>query len=413
MLPALIRRHPHHEWILHLAFSNGLAPPDNRVVQEHRSDHQQDQNHIDQPHPSHYNRADVPRMNAILKVHAGQRKLLRHALVTLAAGRVQMRLVDRRSRIARRQNIVHAMAARAIRSHHRTALGSQPVVAVKVAVHSVSRHAKLLRKPHAFVAARAGIARKILLRDWRVGIHWRFDGVNPVAVRAHRSQLIATRNRLPVNALIECVFNLRVALAAGGRNACLVDRRFGIARGQNLVRPMAIRAHRGLLRAVLHGPPMHALLVGEERLVALPIRLHQKLLPVASAACRWDVAVIHRRFWVIGCQNLVRPAVAILAVGRLRVPWRSPAWRAGCESTPPARPHGTEHRPPSSAASRAPGCSHPCGSPRTQTSSREWSASASFHPPRAYRLAVHVLGQRTVGVAPQAVLIFELMLGPR
>ena len=132
MLPALIRRHPHHKRILNLPPLCRLLPPDNEVVQEHRPNHNQDQCNVNQPHPLHRQRANVVRLHAIL-MYLCLRKLLGYALVALAAGRVEIGLANRRMRIARRENIVHAMAARAIRRHHRPALRSQPMIAVKVA----------------------------------------------------------------------------------------------------------------------------------------------------------------------------------------------------------------------------------------------------------------------------------------
>ena len=59
---------------------------------------------------------------------------------------------------------------------------------------------------------------------------------------------------------------------------------------------------------------MHALLVRDKGLAALPGRLHQKLLPVAPAAGGGDVVMIDRRFCIVGGQNLVRASVAVLAV---------------------------------------------------------------------------------------------------
>ena len=128
---------------------------------------------------------------------------------------------------------------------------------------------------------------------------------------------IAARDRLPVNARIERVRNVRVALAAGSRHVESVNRRLRIVGRQNLVRAVAVGAHRGLLRSVLHRAPVHALLVGNKRLRALAVRLHQELLPVAPSAGGGNIGVIHRRLGVVAGQHLVRAAVAVLA-GRRR-----------------------------------------------------------------------------------------------
>ena len=109
-----------------------------------------------------------------------------------------------------------------------------------------------------------------------------------------------------------------MALAAGLGDIELVDRRLLIVGRKNLMRAVAICADRSLLRSLLDGESMHALLIGDERLVALPARFHQKLLSMAPTARRRDIVVAHRRFGVIGSQNLVRASVAILAICRLR-----------------------------------------------------------------------------------------------
>jgi len=141
----------------------------------------------------------------------------------------------------------------------------------------------------------------------------RLDRVNPVAIRAHRGQSVATRQRLPVNALHKGAVDVRMALAAGGRNRELVDRRLGVVRSQYLVRAVAIRAHCGLLRSLLCRPPMHAFLVRVEGLRAFAVRLHQKLLTMATAAGVRDVVVIHRRLGIARGHDLVNPAVTIFA----------------------------------------------------------------------------------------------------
>src|ERR1039458_1018516 len=142
----------------------------------------------------------------------------------------------------------------------------------------------------------------------------RFDRMNPVAVRAYRRQPVTPADSLPVNTLHESLFDSAMALAAGDGNVELVNRRLCIVGRKNLVRTVAIRAYRGLLRSLLDGQSMHALLVRHKGLTALPVRFHQKLLPVAPAAGGWNVVMIHRRFDVTCSQNLVRASVAVLAV---------------------------------------------------------------------------------------------------
>ena len=116
-----------------------------------------------------------------------------------------------------------------------------------------------------------------------------------------------------MNALHERVVHVRVAFAAGRRNIEFVDRRLGVIRRQNLVRPMTICAHSGFLRTHLRRPTVNALLVADERLRAFPARLHQEFLPVAPPARVWNVLVIHRRLRISARHHLMRAAMAILA----------------------------------------------------------------------------------------------------
>src|SRR5580704_17750156 len=72
---------------------------------------------------------------------------------------------------------------------------------------------------------------------------------------------------------------------------------------------MAIGAHRRLLRASGHGPPMHALQVRRERLGALAAGFHHVFLTVTLAARGGDVGVIHARFRIARRQQFVGAAV--------------------------------------------------------------------------------------------------------
>ena len=226
MLPALVHGHAHHHGGMRAAPRGQLAAPDDQVVQEHGADHEHDQRDIDQAAPSaptteSMSLACVPSA----EVHARQRELLRHAFVALAAGGAQVGAVDGGVRIARGQNVVDAVATRAVGGHHRSALRGQPVIAVHVSRDAVAGQPELLRQAHALVAARAGILRQVLFGNRRIGILDVLDGVDPVAIGAHRRQPVAARNSLPVDAGHERLRDLRVALAAGGRHVELVDRR--------------------------------------------------------------------------------------------------------------------------------------------------------------------------------------------
>ena len=137
----------------------------------------------------------------------------------------RLAFIDGGARIARRQNVMHAVATGAVGHHHRTALRGQSVITVQVTRHAVSRHAELLREPHALVAARAGVSGEFCSETDELGsmcalmewIPWQ-------SVQTGASPL--PRHSLPVNALHELsAATARMALAAGRRNIELVNRR--------------------------------------------------------------------------------------------------------------------------------------------------------------------------------------------
>ena len=84
---------------------------------------------------------------------------------------------------------------------------------------------------------------------------------------------------------------------------------------KNLVRPVTVGAYRGLFHALGDGAAVHALLVGEIRLGAVPAGLHHELLAVAGAASGGNVGMVDPRLGVAGRQQLVRAAVAVHAGG--------------------------------------------------------------------------------------------------
>ena len=102
-----------------------------------------------------------------------------------------------------------------------------------------------------------------------------------------------------------------MAFSAGRGHVELVDRRRGIVRRKNLVRPMAIRADGRTLRTSLHRFAMHAVLIGCEHLGADAATIHHELLSVAAAAGRGNIGVIHRRLGIARRQNIVGIPVAI------------------------------------------------------------------------------------------------------
>ena len=85
--------------------------------------------------------------------------------------------------------------------------------------------------------------------------------MDPVAVGTDRRKVVAPSDRLAVNADVERVLNVGVALAARRRHAGFVDGRLRIAGGKDCMRPVAIGAHRSLQRTAFDGAPMHTLLI--------------------------------------------------------------------------------------------------------------------------------------------------------
>lgn len=190
------------------------------------------------------------------------------------------------------------------------------MVTVKVAGDAVAGYAELLRETHALMTARASIARKILLRVWRVGVSVRLDGVDAVAISADRRLSVAVRDGLSVNAGIEGICDFRVALAACGRHIELVNGRRGLVGGENLVIAVAIGTDGGLLRSVGDGASVHARLIRDERLSADAVLFHEEFLPVAPAAGGGNVGVVDRRIRMAGRENAVLRSVAVNTCGR-------------------------------------------------------------------------------------------------
>src|SRR5579862_1451225 len=209
---------------------------------------------------------------------SGGRELFRHARVALAAGTGQVGMIDGRSRVARRKNVVDAMAAGAVRYDLRSSARCQAMIAGQVCGLAPAGNAELLRESHAFMAARARGLRQVLRRNRRTGIEVRLDRVNSVTIGAYRRLPVALRNGLSVDALLEVLRDRVVAFPAGQRHVELEDRGLGVLRVENLVRAVAIGADRGLLGTVRNGVSMHTLLVGRDHLRALPAIFHYKFL---------------------------------------------------------------------------------------------------------------------------------------
>jgi len=89
---------------------------------------------------------------------------------------------------------------------------------------------------------------------------------------------------------------------------------------KDLVRSVAIGTHRGLLRPLPDGQPCTLCWYDTNGWPLCPFDSIRNFCPLAAAARIGNILVIHRRLGVVSRQNLVRAAVAVLAVGRGPVP---------------------------------------------------------------------------------------------
>ena len=77
-------------------------------------------------------------------MNARKGELLCHSLVALAAGGIEVGVIDGRAGIARRQNVMHAVATGAVGRNHRAAFRGQSVIAIHVGGDAVARDAEFL-----------------------------------------------------------------------------------------------------------------------------------------------------------------------------------------------------------------------------------------------------------------------------
>jgi len=80
------------------------------------------------------------------------------------------------------------------------------------------------------------------------------------------------------------------------------------------VRAVAIGTDGGFHRAVFNGTAVNAVLVGDKGLGADAVRLHQKLLPVASAAGDRDMRMVDGRIGMTASENVVGITMTVLAI---------------------------------------------------------------------------------------------------
>lgn len=156
----------------------------------------------------------------------------------------------------------------------------------------------------------------------------RFDRVNPVAVGADWCHPISLGDALSVDAPLELLGDILMALAAGRRHVELENRRLGIFRIENFMRAVTIGADRRFLGSGSDGVPMNAFLIRRDHLRALAAIFHHKFLAVAGAAGRWNIGVMHARLGIARREQFMWAAVAIDAGGSVHASSDGPGMKA-------------------------------------------------------------------------------------
>jgi hypothetical protein len=164
VLYALIVAHPGDRAIPTLAAQDRFTTPDNKIVQQHAADHHSDHAEVELANPAYGDSAYVSGERCIY-MHFTYDEFIANPRMTLSAGLDQICLVDSRTRITRRQDVMHAMATGAVSDDLRAQLGSQAVIALQVSRRARAGNSQFLRQTHALMASRAGGARQILRRD--------------------------------------------------------------------------------------------------------------------------------------------------------------------------------------------------------------------------------------------------------
>jgi hypothetical protein len=131
-----------------------FADPIAAVVQQHQPDGHRNQQQVELAHESQRRRF----AGAVRHVYLADGETLAGAGVALAAGLGQVLRVDGGIRVGRGQDIVDAVAARAVGHGLHAFLGGQPVVGSVEAHQAVRRHAELAAQPDVAVAAAARLA---------------------------------------------------------------------------------------------------------------------------------------------------------------------------------------------------------------------------------------------------------------
>ncbi len=137
---------------------------------------------------------------------------------------------------------MNTVTACAIGDLDRTSPRCQTVKAVREGLEAVIRHSVPLAQLDGVVTARADLSGDILGRDARARVRGRLDLVFTMTAGAGRSVLVAILKRNAVNALVEGLGDIPVALGAGLYDVPPVHTGSDIDRLLHIVRAVAVAA---------------------------------------------------------------------------------------------------------------------------------------------------------------------------
>jgi len=207
--------------------------------------------------------ADDPHRGALrerfgLNVHGADGEGLCGAGMASAARMREVGRIYGRTRIAGGKDVVHTVAGRAVRHGLRALASGEAVIAVGERRHAIG--------PKIVGGCQSGVPVAAAARDNRDarGTHRRLrlarrqNYVLAVAVRADGRVRGTVRHRLAMNTGIAGLRNLGVARSAGGRNIPVIDFRTRVARFVDRVAPVTIRTGSRVLVAGRDGAPVNA-----------------------------------------------------------------------------------------------------------------------------------------------------------
>ena len=137
-----------------------LAPPDDQVVQQHGADHGKNHAEIELADPAHGYAAGIGGEGRV-HVDLAESEFFSHARMALAAGFHEIGVVDGGARVAGGQDVVHAVATRAIGHDLGAKLRRQAVIARQIGGGTATFTPNSSIEPHAFMAAGAGNAGQV------------------------------------------------------------------------------------------------------------------------------------------------------------------------------------------------------------------------------------------------------------